>query len=63
MNEEYWLKYGYKENGELVCLRMLADSKPSEKFFYTEGGEHKEVMDPKVIKLNKEVIGKINNIW
>jgi len=61
MEEEYWLKYGFKENGELVCLRTITNSKPSELFFYTENGEHKEVKNPNLVKLTKEVIEKINN--
>ena len=61
MQEEYWLKCGFKENGDLVCVRILPGSKPTEKFFYTKDGEYKEVKNPSVIKLTKEVIGKINN--
>jgi len=62
MEEQYWLKYGFKENNELVCLRMIANSKPTEEFFYTENGEHKEVKNPNVVKLTKEVIEKLNTI-
>ena len=62
MEEEYWLKYGFKENGGLECVRVLADSKPSEKFFYTENGDPKEVKNPNVVKLTKEVIEQLNNI-
>lgn len=62
MEEEYWLKYGFKEDGSLVCTRMVAGSKPSEKFFYTESGENKEVKNPNVVKLTKEVIEKLNGI-
>lgn len=54
--EEYWLKYGFKENGDLICVRMLTDSKPIEKFFYTEDKENKEVRNPNVVKLTKEGI-------
>ena len=61
MEEEYWLKYGFKENGDLVCLRMITDSKPDEKFFYTENGNHLEAKNTNVIKLTKEVVEKINN--
>ena len=62
MNGEYWLKYGFKEDGELACVRVLADSKPTEKFFYTENGENKEVKDPNVVRLTKEIIEKLNSI-
>jgi len=62
MEEEYWLKYGFKEGGELACVRVLANSKPSEGFFYTENGKHKEVKSPNVVKLTKEVIEKLNGL-
>ena len=62
MKEEYWLKYGFKEDGELTCVRAVADSKPTEKFFYTENGEHKEVKNPNIVKLTKEGIEKLNSI-
>jgi len=62
MEEEYWIKYGFKENGELVCLRTIAGSKPAEMFFYTENGEHKEVKSPNVVKLTKGVIEKLNSL-
>ena len=62
MEEEYWLKYGFKENGELTCVRAIANSRPGEKFFYTENGGPKEVKDPNVVKLTKEVIEKLNNL-
>ena len=60
MEEEYWLKYGFKESGKLTCLRIIASSKPEEKFFYTENGEHKEVKSPNVIKITKIQIVLIN---
>jgi len=60
--EEYWLKYGFKEDGELTCVRTVADSKPTEKFFYTENGEPKEVKNANVIKLSKEIIEKFNSL-
>ena len=62
MEEEYWLKYGFKENGELACIRTISDSKPTEKFFYTENGEQKEVKSPNVIKLTKNIIEKLNGL-
>ena len=62
MEEEYWLKCGFKENGELVCVRALSDSKPNETFFYTEEDGHKEVKNPNVVKLTKEVIEKLNSL-
>ena len=58
---EYWLKCGYKENGELVCVRAITDSKPSEPFFYTENGEYKEVINPRVIKITKEVFENLED--
>lgn len=60
MEEEYWLKYGFKENGDLVCVRMVSGSKPSEKFFYTEDGNYKEVKNTNVVRLTKGVLEKIN---
>jgi len=62
MEEDYWLKYGFTENGELTCIRTISDSKPTDKFFYTEGGEHKEVKNPNVIKLTKEIIERMNGL-
>ncbi|GAF96553.1 unnamed protein product, partial [marine sediment metagenome] len=32
MEEEYWLKFGFKENGDLTCIRTISESKPTEKF-------------------------------
>ena len=60
MQEEYWLKYGFKENGELVCLRMLAESKPAGSFFYTENGGYKEVKNPNVVRITKEGLEQLN---
>jgi hypothetical protein len=57
--EEYWLKYGFKENGELICVRVLSSIKPDKKFFYTDGNMHKEAQNPVVIKLTKENINKL----
>jgi len=62
MEEEFWLKYGFKQNGELTCVRILSQSKPDEKFFYTENGKHEEVENPNVLKLTPEIIGKINGL-
>ena len=62
MGEEYWLKVGFKENGDLACVRTISESKPTEKFFYTENGEYKEVKEPNVIRLTKEVIEKLNSL-
>ena len=56
MEGEYWLKCGLKKNGDLTCIRALLDSKPTEKFFYTEDEKPKEVKNPFVIKLTKEVL-------
>ena len=62
MKEEYWLKFGFKENGELTCVRTISESKPTENFFYTENGEHKEVKNPNVIQLTKDIIEKLNSL-
>ncbi|MBW2980516.1 hypothetical protein KY360_03805 [Candidatus Woesearchaeota archaeon] len=59
MEEEFWLKYGFKENGELICTRTIANSKPVEQFFYTEDEKHKEVKNAGVVKLTKEAIEKL----
>lgn len=56
MQEEYWLKCGFKENGELTCVRMLSNNQPSEKFYYTEKGDCKEVKNSLVIKLTEDVL-------
>ncbi|MBW2966415.1 hypothetical protein KY342_04905 [Candidatus Woesearchaeota archaeon] len=62
MKEEYWIKYGFKEDGDLVCVKVISNSKPDENFFYTENGEHKEVRNPNVLKLTKELIEKLEII-
>jgi hypothetical protein len=36
IEEGYWIKYGYKEDGNLVCVRSISNTKPDENFFYTE---------------------------
>jgi myo-inositol-hexaphosphate 3-phosphohydrolase len=59
MEEEFWLKYGFKENGDLTCIRTISNSKPDKKFFYTVDGNHKEAKETNVIKITKEVIEKI----
>lgn len=59
MKEDYWLKCGFKENGELVCIRMLSNTKPGKTFFYREGNENKEARNPNVIRLTSE---NINNL-
>ena len=56
---EYWLKVGFKENGDLTCVRRIAEVKPTEPFFYEDNGDMKSVKDPKVIKLTKELLDKI----
>jgi hypothetical protein len=56
MKEEYWLKCGFEENGELVCVRMISNSKPDKSFFYTVQGGYKEVKNPVVLKLTPEII-------
>ena len=62
MNEGYWIKYGFKENGDLVCVRLISDSKPGDLFFYTENGKYKEVKNPNTIKLTKKVMEKLEII-
>ena len=62
MEEEFWLKYGFKETGELICTRTIANSKPVEQFFYKEEEKNKEVKNPGVVKLTKEVIEKLNSL-
>ncbi|MFA6424658.1 MAG: hypothetical protein WCW64_00565 [Phycisphaerae bacterium] len=59
MQDEYWLKYGYKENGELVFVRTLSESEPCKAFFYHDGNLCKEVKAPEVVKLTKEIIETI----
>jgi len=60
MHEEFWLKYGFKENGELTCVRMLSNSKPDEAFYYSEEGECKAVKSAGVLKITKETIENLN---
>lgn len=62
MDEGYWIKYGYKEDGNLVCVRSISSTKPDENFFYTEDGVHKEVKNPNTIKLTKDLIEKLEII-
>jgi hypothetical protein len=57
--EEYWLKCGLKENGELVCVRTLSNKRPDKRFYYTEEGTHKEVQNSDVIRLSREAIDKL----
>ncbi len=61
MKEEYWLKYGFKENGELTCVRTIATSKPTEKFFYTEEGQCKEAKNCNVVLLTGKTIEGLKN--
>jgi hypothetical protein len=62
MEEGFWVKYGFKEDGSLVCVRAISNTEPCKTFFYTEKGESKEVRDSNVIKLTKELIEKFNNL-
>jgi hypothetical protein len=62
MEEEYWLKYGFKENGEVACVRLLSDKKPDEDFYYTEDGSYKEARNSHVIKLTPDVLEQLNSI-
>jgi len=55
---EYWLKYGFKENGDLVCVRTLSNREPEKLFFYQDEGTHKEVKKSNVIKLTREAISQ-----
>ena len=61
MKQEYWLKYGFKENGELICVRMLSNSEPEKNFFYTEAGEARAVKRTNVLKITPQALEKINN--
>ncbi|MBU0758080.1 MAG: hypothetical protein KKF44_08480 [Nanoarchaeota archaeon] len=54
--EDYWLRYGFKENGEIICTRVISKVKPSKVFFYTEGNMNKEVENTVVVKLTPESI-------
>jgi hypothetical protein len=56
MSEEFWLKYGFKENGELICERTITKFKPASEFFYTDNGECKEVLNSNVVKITKNVV-------
>lgn len=55
MEEEYWLKFGFKENGELACVRTLSKTRPAAEFFYNQDGQNREVISPCVVKLTKDV--------
>lgn len=61
MNDEFWLKYGFKENGELVCVRTLSNLKPTKEFFYNDNGTYKDLLDTNVIKITKDVIKLLIN--
>ncbi|MBN2421736.1 hypothetical protein JXB41_00795 [Candidatus Woesearchaeota archaeon] len=54
MEEDYWLRYGLKEDGRLICTRVISKTKPSKTFFYTENGTNKEVKNAEIIKLSLE---------
>lgn len=56
---EYWLKCGFKKNGDLVCVRTLSNAKPGEKFFYSEEDKAIVAENPKVVKLTKELFRKL----
>jgi len=56
---EYWLKYGFKDNGDLVCVRTLSNTMPDKRFFYTEDSSHKEVKHSNVLKLTNELINDL----
>jgi len=56
--EEYWLKYGFKENGELVCVRTLSCNKPEKIFFYKNNENYVKVQNPNIIKLSCDNIKK-----
>ncbi len=60
--EEYWIKCGFKESGELICVRSISNAKPEDGFFYLDHGVHKEVIEPRVLRLSKEVLTKMTNI-
>jgi len=60
MEDEYWLKCGFKENGELVCVRMISNTKPDETFFYGENGNYKQALNTRVLKLTPTVFEKIS---
>ena len=62
MENENWQNYGFKENGELTCVRTLSGAIPEKTFFYTEEGQTKEVKDTGVIKLTKENIGQLSKV-
>ena len=59
MTEEYWLKYGFKENGELVCVRMISNAKPDESFYYDDDGFYKKACNTRVVKLTSDGLDKI----
>jgi hypothetical protein len=61
MANEYWLKYGTTETGDLTCIRVLSESKPNEEFYYKDNGENKIAHNPKVIKITKELLKKITS--
>lgn len=61
MKESYYLKYGYKQNGELVCAKAVLQTKPDRHFYYTEGDECKPVLNPTVVKLTKDVLESLDN--
>lgn len=62
MEEEYWLKCGLKENGDLVCVRMISNTKPDDTFFYGEHGNYKQAQNTRVIKLTPAKLEKINSL-
>ncbi len=59
MEEDYWLKVGFKENGDLTCVRRIVEAKPVDNFCYEENGDMRAVKNPTVIKLTTELIKRI----
>ncbi len=57
---EYWLKCGFKRNGDLVCVRTLSNAKPDKKFFYSEEDKTITVENPMIMKLTKELFKELS---
>ncbi|MBN2542621.1 hypothetical protein JXI42_07110 [bacterium] len=61
MKEQYWLKCGYKENGELICVRTLSQLKPNRILYYKDNGKFKKALNTMILKLTADILQQVNH--
>jgi len=59
MEEKYFIKAGYTENGEIAVAFVRSQSKPKGAFFYEIKKEYKPVLNPVVIELTQGLLEKL----